>query len=174
MNLPMLILSIGSIISGYIFNDLILGYGSTIFNNSIYIHPLHNIILDILSYSTLFYFIPIFFLILFILIIPFKFNLRNNKNIILPIINLNNTNNNLNNSWKYNKIIDLYIMNNFNIINYRIIQNYFNLSIIFYRYLDKGILEIFGPLGIFRILHYIGFKIEILSTGNILHQISII
>ena len=38
-----------------------------------------------------------------------------------------------------------------------------------FRYLDKGSFETFGPLGFLRAFHYLGFRIESLSTGFIPH-----
>jgi len=44
-----------------------------------------------------------------------------------------------------------------------------SLSNYMFRYIDKGFLEFFGPLGFLKTLHYWGFLIELISTGFILH-----
>lgn len=43
-------------------------------------------------------------------------------------------------------------------------------SVYIYRYWDKGILEYLGPIGIYRITHWLGFQIELLASGFIPHQ----
>lgn len=48
-------------------------------------------------------------------------------------------------------------------------QKYLLLSNILYRYIDKGILELFGPIGGSNFLQFSGFLIELLSTGFIPH-----
>jgi hypothetical protein len=44
-------------------------------------------------------------------------------------------------------------------------QNTLNYGIIFNRYIDRGLLEFFGPTGLIRLFHYIAFHIELLATG---------
>jgi hypothetical protein len=43
------------------------------------------------------------------------------------------------------------------------------LSNFMFRYIDKGFLEFFGPLGFLKAIHYWGFLIEALSTAFIPH-----
>ena len=50
-----------------------------------------------------------------------------------------------------------------------IIHGSLNLSIYLFRYIDKGFLQLIGPIGINRLIHYISFKLELLSTNFILH-----
>jgi hypothetical protein len=38
-----------------------------------------------------------------------------------------------------------------------------------YRYIDKGFLELFGPLGATRTVHYLSYYLESFSTGFIPH-----
>jgi hypothetical protein len=48
-------------------------------------------------------------------------------------------------------------------------HKYLSVSLLLYRYIDKGILELFGPIGGKNLLHFLGFSIELLSTGFIPH-----
>ena len=64
------------------------------------------------------------------------------------------------------------ILNSFNhndVTNHWIMHKYLVLSNILYRYIDKGLLELFGPIGGRNLLHFLGFSIELLSTGFIPH-----
>ena len=64
------------------------------------------------------------------------------------------------------------ILNSFNhndVTNHWIMHKYLVLSNILYRYIDKGLLELFGPIGGRNLLHFLGFYIALLSTGFIPH-----
>jgi len=65
MSLPLIILAIFSIIFGYISKDIFIGLGSGFFaDNSIFIHPTHEIMLDTeFAVPTLFKLLPLFFTI---------------------------------------------------------------------------------------------------------------
>ena len=64
---------------------------------------------------------------------------------------------------------NLTFLNHFNILFHWIMHSVLVLSVYLYRYFDKGILEILGPLGINRLLQFTGFQIERTSTGHIPH-----
>ena len=63
MSLPLIILAIFSIFFGYITKDIFIGLGSDFFaDNSIFIHPMHEILLDTeFAVPTLFKLLPLFF-----------------------------------------------------------------------------------------------------------------
>jgi len=49
-----------------------------------------------------------------------------------------------------------------------------NFAIILHRYLDRGLIELIGPMGLVRLFHYYSFMLELLSTGFIVHYALII
>src|SRR4051794_41210786 len=65
MSLPLIILAIFSIVFGYITKDIFIGLGSGFFSdNSIFIHPVHEIMLDTeFAVPTLFKLLPLIFTI---------------------------------------------------------------------------------------------------------------
>src|SRR5580698_838364 len=67
MSLPLIILAVFSIFFGYITKDIFIGLGSGFFkDNSIYIHPLHEIMLNTeFAVPIIFKFLPLMFTILF-------------------------------------------------------------------------------------------------------------
>jgi len=181
---PMLFISISAVGFGYLTHELFLGFGSTFYGQSIFIHPLHIRLLDgsnflsIFNSSSypLFALAPLFFLSLFFLSIPFT----NRKFVVM----LNSTSSNLSpsfsssssisstttNSWRYSSLFDPAQLINMNTsLNLVLMRSILTLSVYLYRYFDKGLLEFFGPLGIFRIINWFGFYIEQLSTGFIPH-----
>jgi NADH-ubiquinone oxidoreductase chain 5 len=70
MSMPLIILAIFSIFFGYITKDIFIGLGSGFFSdNSLFIHPSHEIILDTeFSVPTIFKLLPVFFTIILSLI----------------------------------------------------------------------------------------------------------
>jgi len=61
MTIPLLILSLGAVIIGYIVNDLFISYGSTFYKNSIFIHPNNIRILDATNASSYLKLLPLVF-----------------------------------------------------------------------------------------------------------------
>lgn len=60
MIIPLIILGIGSIYSGFITKEYFIGWGSTLWNNSIFIHPENYIIIDTLFLPNYMKLIPVF------------------------------------------------------------------------------------------------------------------
>lgn len=50
------------------------------------------------------------------------------------------------------------VLNHFNHFNGWIINSGLNASLWVHRYLDRGLLEIFGPYGLFKFFHYLAFE----------------
>lgn len=171
MTIPLLIISIGAVTIGYLTHELFLSYGSTFYYNSIFIHPNStSSLLDGPFSGSKLALIPLLFLLLMsILLFITPFN--HNNSVSQTFINLDKFNitlqNNIPEAHKFTNTLTT--MNHFNIFNHWIMHRTLILSNYLYRYLDKGILELFGPLGCQRFLHYLGFTIELLSTGFIPH-----
>ena len=199
MTAPMLFISISAVAFGYVTNELFLGFGSSFYGQSIFTLPQHIRLLDGPNFLSSFHsyhilaLLPLFFLSLFLLSFPFS-----NPNIRVPhnlgeqkvqdvrggghlassLSSFNLSSHSLSspttsvtpfNSWRFSSLFDPALMNHFNIFNLAIMRQCFTLSVYFYRYFDKGLLEFLGPVGIFRANHWFGFNIELLSTGFIPH-----
>lgn len=174
MTIPLLIISIGAVTIGYLTHELFLSYGSTFYYNSIFIHPSSpSSLLDGPFSGSKLALVPLLFLLLMsILLFITPFNNSNKTNSISQTgINLDKLNITLQNNTPiaHKFTSTLTTMNHFNIFNHWIMHRTLILSNYLYRYLDKGILELFGPLGCQKFLHYLGFTIELLSTGFIPH-----
>ena len=126
MFIPMLILALFAIFGGYIFSNI---YKDI----ALYIHPNHYI----KDYNNnILIYIPLIFLLLLLLFI--NINYYNSYH----SINFNNIPTNL------------LIVDHFNIINHKIKFSYLNTSINLNRYLDKGLIDHFGYLGINRLMNF--------------------
>ena len=168
-SLPLIILSFFAVIFGYLAQFMFLDRGLDFYLNSLFIHPTNNILLNgELSASSYLKLLHLLLLILFILFrIPGKLN---NEKVIdsLP----NNTNNISVLSARprvNNNISSFSIFGFYDILLYYLYHTYFKFSLIIFRMFDRGLLEILGPYGLMRIVHYIGFIVELGSTGYLLH-----
>lgn len=174
MSIPLIILSIFSIIFGYFAKEIYIGLGSDFFSdNSIYIHPVNEIMINTeniipVVIKMLPFILSVLFFILYIIVINiFKiFNIIFIKNIIEYRINLY-----INTIYTFN-IIVYYIFSFFNqralfefYYNKFISQIILNLGGQTTKFIDKGSVEYLGPYGLEVGLLYLSNKLSKLDTG---------
>jgi NADH-ubiquinone oxidoreductase chain 5 len=157
MSLPLVILALFSIYFGYLTKDIYIGLGTSFFmDNSIFIHPNHEIMIDTeFSLSSLIKFLPLI------------------STISLTIISLIIQEYYLNNlmKFKYSKI-GYNIFSFFNLkyliellYNKYITEKVLNLGGQTVRYLDKGSIELIGPYGMEQGLVKLSKILSTLDTG---------
>ena len=177
MTFPMLFLSFFALTLGYLTQDLFLQYGTPFIG--LFTHPNHIRLLDpsFIPSSSLFAFLPLALLIiLFFLALPFTSptSSRQVSHIIYPSSPSSSSSSTYTSSpltsWRYSSIFDPSFMTYFNIFNHHIMLSSLRLSVYIYRYFDKGLCEIFGPIGFIRILHFLGYQFELLITGFLPHS----
>ena len=159
MSLPLIILAVFSIFFGYMTKDMFIGLGSGLFiDNSIYIHPLHEIMLNTeFAVPIIFKILPLIFTLLFS---------------FLALI-LNEFISKLLIYFKFSK----FGYNIFSLFNQRfLIELFYNKYIISLildlggqttKIIDKGSIELLGPYGLEKGLINLSNSIANLSTGNI-------
>src|SRR5882672_8523175 len=159
MSLPLIVLAVFSIFFGYITKDIFIGLGSGFFaDNSIFIHPTHEIMLDTeFAVPTLFKLLPFIFTISFsvLAIIISEF---------LPKILIN---------FKFSRLG----YNIFGFFNQRfLIELFYNKYVTGFilelggqttKVLDKGSVELLGPYGLEKGLITLSRNIASLDTGVI-------
>jgi NADH-ubiquinone oxidoreductase chain 5 len=159
MSLPLIILAIFSIFFGYLVKDIFIGLGSGFFmDNSIFIHPIHEIMLDTeFAVPTLFKLLPLVFTISLsvLAIILSEF---------LPTLLI---------IFKYNR----FGYNIFSFFNQRfLIELFYNKYVTDVvlklggqttKILDKGSVELLGPYGLEKGLVTLSNNISSMSTGVI-------
>jgi NADH-ubiquinone oxidoreductase chain 5 len=154
--IPLFILSIMSIITGYFFSDIFIGIGNNYLISSIYIKFIHFNYIDIEFLNPLKKNIPFFLTIIGIVFTKFLINYKN-KNFYFYFYNLKK------NFYKfffngayfnffYNKILIL-LIKIFYIINIK--------------YIEKGFLELYGPVGLYIKFRELSFKSRILTSNYI-------
>lgn len=156
MSAPLIILAIFSIFFGYIFKDAFIGLGSNFFiDNSIFIHPSHEIMLDTeFAVPTLFKLIPLIFTLsltfLFILLSEFTYSLTKFK--------LSRLGYNIYGFFNQRFFIELFY-NTF-ITNFILKVGGQTTKVV-----DKGSIELIGPYGLEKGLLLLSRNISKLDTG---------
>jgi len=157
LSLPLVILAIFSIFFGFISKDIFIGLGSNFFiDNSLFIHPIHEIMIDTeFAVSTFFKLLPFIFTISFSLIALIISEL-------FPELVI---------SFKLSR----FGYNIFGFFNQRFLIEYFYnkyiVNLILYlggqttKILDKGSIELCGPFGLEKGLIYSSKKISNLNTS---------
>ena len=159
MSLPLILLAIFSIFFGYIAKDIFIGLGSGFFiDNSLYIHPLHEIMLNTeFAIPTYFKLVP------FTLTISFSF-IAIILSEFLPklLVNFKLTRFGYNLFGFFNQrfLIEL-------IYNKYITNLILNLGSQTTKIIDKGSVELIGPFGLEKGLINLSKSITNMSTGNI-------
>jgi NADH-ubiquinone oxidoreductase chain 5 len=157
MSLPLIILAVFSIFFGYFTKDLFIGLGSDLFSdNSIFIHPKHEIMLDTeFAVPTLYKLLPLFFTIsLSILSILFtEFYPK-----LLIKFKLSNLGYNIFGFFNQRFLVEMYY------------NKYISGTVLYLggqttKIMDKGSVEKFGPFGLEKLITDISSTINRLSTG---------
>nr|DAD55279.1 TPA_asm: NADH dehydrogenase subunit 5 [Phytophthora agathidicida] len=160
MGIPLGLLAFGSIFIGYISKDMFVGLGSNFWNNSIYINPLNNQMIDAKFLPTFFKILPVIlsFCGLFgaFYLYFFKFKFLYNLKISEYGLYFYNF---LNRKWYFDKIY-------YEFINQYILQIGYNVT---YKMIDKGLIEMCGPYGLTTIFTFLSQRIILLQTGYIYH-----
>ena len=136
--IPVIFLSICSIIFGYIFSDIFIGFGSDIFNNSIFVYNVNYFYDFDFDYSFMRKFIPFAFTII---------------SSVLSIYVYHYISISINSIYYINNSIYSFVINNFYldvIVNKYILFNGFNFAYYFTKFIDQGLIEIIGPAGIYK------------------------
>src|ERR1700710_2812077 len=157
MSLPLIILAIFSIFFGYITKDIFIGLGSGFFSdNSIFIHPTHEIMLDTeFAVPTLFKLLPLVFTISLsvIAIILSEFIPK-----ALISFKLSRLGYNIFGFFNQRFLIELFY-------NKYITSLVLNLGGQMTKLLDKGSIELLGPFGLEKLLIKFSKGMTNLSTG---------
>ena len=157
MSIPLIILAILSIFFGYITKDLFIGLGSSLFSdNSVFIHPKHEIMLDTeFGVKTVFKLLP---LALTIILSAFSILLSEFSPIMLIMFKFNRLGYNLYGLFNQRALFEFFY-------NKYINGNILKLGGQTTRILDKGLVELLGPFGLEKLLLFVSKNIANLETG---------
>jgi len=158
---PLFLLSIGSMFSGFVFHDLIIGVGSDFFANAIFIFPKNSSAIDAHFIPQLPKLLPLFVTVSGAFVayamysnfvyLTYRFKLTDFGVKIYTF---------LNRKWFFDKVYNDYL--NQSVLNVGLFHTYRNL--------DKGIFELIGPFGSSTLVYNSSFKVvPKLQSGFIYH-----
>jgi NADH-ubiquinone oxidoreductase chain 5 len=159
MSLPLIILAVFSIFFGYITKDIYIGLGTSFFSdNSLFIHPSHEILLDTeFAVPTLFKILPLIFTVS-LSILSLVLSERTPK--VLTHFKLSRFGYNTFSFFNQRFLVELYY-------NRYITDKVLELGGQTTKVLDKGSIELIGPYGLEKGLISLSRKISKLDTGVI-------
>lgn len=159
MSIPLMILAIFSIFFGYITKDIFIGLGSSFFaDNSLFIHPLHEIMLDTeFAVPTMFKILPLIFTISLSLIAIFFFEFIPKA---LVYFKLSRIGYNIYGFFNQRFLVELFY-------NRYITDTILKLGGQTTKVIDKGSIELVGPFGLEKGLITLSKSISKLDTGVI-------
>ena len=156
--IPLFILSIMSIITGYLFSDLFIGIGNNYLTSSIFIKFIHFNYIDIEFLNPIIKNIPFFFTLVGIILTFLLINYKNkNRKIYIYFFIIKKYMytffyNGAFFNFFYNKIL-VFLIKIFYIINIK--------------YIEKGFLELYGPVGLYIKFRELSFKSRIWTSNYI-------
>nr|YP_006280844.1 NADH dehydrogenase subunit 5 [Cyanophora paradoxa]ADW79198.1 NADH dehydrogenase subunit 5 [Cyanophora paradoxa] len=160
---PLGVLALASIFVGYLFRDMFIGVGTSFWNNSIFILPENNFVLEsefIPVYNKL---TPVVFSFGGLIIAFCFYNFLIKKIFIVKIFYIKFYTF-LNKRWYFDKIYNEFIALPIISFGYKIT----------FKFIDRGILEIFGPTGLITNFTYLSKNISSIQSGLMYHYLFII
>lgn len=159
LTIPLIILGFCSIFVGYFFKEYFLGLGNNCWNNAIFIWPTHNYIIESEFLNSRLKWIPFIFTLLGFLLATFL-NLINWRFLIyLKYIHFFFYL--LNKKWYFDFFYNKFIV-------YPILTFGYNIS---YKNLDRGFIELIGPVGVSFLVKNLSLFLNYLQTGQLTHYI---
>jgi proton-translocating NADH-quinone oxidoreductase chain L len=162
LTLPLFILSLFSILIGFLTKELFIGFGTHFWNGAIFILPKNYILIDIEFINIFYKILPLLLTISGVFLAYFIYS--SNTQYYFEIKKLNKFKtlyNFFNKKWYLDRFYNEFVS-----------QLFLNYSYQFsYKDIDRGLLEIFGPSGIINILSLIKNKIKFIQSGNIFHYL---
>jgi len=170
MAISLMILAFGSIFIGYIWRDMMIGFGSSFWGASICVLPENIAVLDAEFIPVFIKLIPVIFSISggFIAFLVYESFLYLQLIYVKIVPSLNASNDNiwlsniyrfLNKKWYFDKIYNFYIVQS-------ILKFGYNVS---FKTLDKGFIELLGPYGLTKSISLVTNKYLKLQSGYLYH-----
>lgn len=160
MLVPLFVLAVGSIFSGFLMRDMLIGVGTNFWGNSILVLPSNVRILD----SEYEYFLNKLIPTAFSFVGAFlSFLIYNNLYNILVVLNnlsiIRKIYRFFNKKWYFDVIYNSFIVKSLLFLGYKVT----------FKFLDRGIIEWIGPFGLTKLAKSISQRVSGLQTGYIYH-----
>nr|YP_010041752.1 NADH dehydrogenase subunit 5 [Cyanophora sudae]QPB15039.1 NADH dehydrogenase subunit 5 [Cyanophora sudae] len=162
ITIPLAILSIASIFIGYLSRDLFLGVGTSFWNNSIFLLPENNLILESEFIPVHNKLTPVIFSLAGSLTAFIIYNFLIKKVFTLNILYIK-IYTFLNKRWYFDKIYNEFVALPFISMGYAIT----------FKLIDRGLLEMFGPVGIINKFSKFSQNLSNIQSGFVYHYLFI-
>jgi proton-translocating NADH-quinone oxidoreductase chain L len=164
MLLSLCILAFFSIFVGFFSRELFIGFGASFWESSIFVLPSNNLIIDVEFLPLFPKLLPLFLSFFGAMCAYFLycFFIRNFY-IIKNNIYFKQLYNFLNRRWYFDRVYNQFL-------SQPIINNGFSF---FYKDIDRGVLEQFGPFGVVQLLNQISKRAKFYQNGSIFHYLFI-
>ncbi len=162
MTVPLMILSVFSVLVGYMTKDLFIGFGNNFWGTSIFIKPINYIMADIEFLSFEYKILPLILTLIgvFSALYIYIFKLDSYYNIKkLPISK--KIFNFFNKKWYFDRVYNEFVVQGV------LKKSYF----FFYQDIDRGLIEKLGPIGISNGIYFLTNAVKSLQTGFIIHYL---
>jgi len=153
----LILLVLGSIFSGFILKDLFVGYGTTFWNNSLFLNNINDHFFALFSLELFYKLFPFFLSMLgifFVYLIYYLYNIFFFKLVFSKFFYSIYVF--FSKAWYFNVLYNYFIGESS-------LKYSFNTT---YSLVDKGFLEFFGPLGFNRLLNSVYSVVNILNSGR--------
>nr|YP_010886801.1 NADH dehydrogenase subunit 5 [Paralagenidium karlingii]WJH17917.1 NADH dehydrogenase subunit 5 [Paralagenidium karlingii] len=157
---PLALLALGSIFIGYLSRDMFVGLGTDFWNNSLYLEPFRNQMVDSEFMPVFFKLLPVFFSFvgLFGALYLYFFEFKSFYEFKISSTGLLFYNF-LNRKWFFDKIYNEFL-------NQYILKIGYTVS---YKMVDKGLIEMCGPYGFSTLFSFLSQYTSLFQTGYIYH-----
>ena len=160
MVLPLAILTIPSIFIGYFAKDMTIGMGSDFWGNSIYVLPKNMNIIDAEFIPHIWKVLPTCLSIFGAVLSFFMYTFGKNIMYKIKMSRFGNKFYNfLNKKWFFDKLYTEFIIQSFLSFSYHIS----------YKTIDRGIIEVLGPMGLSNLVSKKAYNLHKLQTGFLYH-----
>ena len=158
--LPLAILAIPSIFIGYIMKDMLIGMGTDFWGNSLYVSPKNMNMIDSEFIPQIWKLLPLALSIFGASLSFFMYTFKTRTLYEIKISSLGREIYNfLNKKWFFDKIYNEFIIQSFLSFGYHIS----------YKIIDRGIIEVLGPMGLSNLISKKAYILHKMQTGFLYH-----
>lgn len=157
ISFPLFLLSLLSVVSGYLIKDTFIGFGTNFWGSSIFVKPMNYVMSDIEFLHILIKLFPLIFTLLGIAFAYYLYseNIFNYFNKKLLSSTFYFVSNFLNKKWYFDRFYNQFFIDKILFVSFGF----------FYKIVDRGILEQVMPIGIFNTVYLLVNKIKSYQNG---------
>jgi NADH-ubiquinone oxidoreductase chain 5 len=164
LTFPLGILCFFSIFIGYLTKDLFIGFGTSFWGSSIFVKPSNYLMTDIEFLDIQYKLLPLVITLLGIFFSYYIYSIGITKYFLIKKCSNNFffIYNFFNQKWYFDRFYNQFFLEN-------ILSNGYNYT---YKTIDRGVIEVMGPIGIFTVIYYFLSKIIKYQNGFILSYLT--